>query len=100
MEQRGCEPARHDHTSYQVVAHINRLRRIEGQIRGVQLMVEEGRACLDVVTQLQAISAATDKVADQLVDEHIRGLVTHMVGEPRADDVSELFSVLGRARRR
>ena len=42
-----------------------RLRRMEGQVRGVQKMIEEGRYCVDIVTQLQAISAAADRVRMQ-----------------------------------
>ena len=52
-----------------------RLRRIEGQVRGVQGMVEEDRWCVDVITQISAIQAALDKVALGLLDEHARHCV-------------------------
>lgn len=47
-----------------------RLRRIEGQVRGVERMVEEDRYCIDVVTQITAIQAALDKVALNLLEDH------------------------------
>ena len=47
-----------------------RLRRIEGQVRGVQGMVEDDRYCIDILTQISAIQAALDKVALGLMDEH------------------------------
>ncbi len=48
-------------------ALLMRLRRMEGQVRGVQKMIEEGRYCVDIVTQLQAISAAADKVSQHVL---------------------------------
>ena len=53
-------------------ALLNRLRRIEGQVRGVERMVEEDRYCIDVLTQISAIQAALDKVALGLLDGHAR----------------------------
>ena len=79
---------------------LRRLRRIEGQVRGVQRMVEEDRYCIDIVTQLQAITAAADKVAQQVLEEHIRGRVSDAIRERRGDDaISELMDVLGKAMR-
>jgi len=49
---------------------LKRLRRIEGQVRGVEKMVEEDRYCIDVVTQITAIQAALDKVALGLLEDH------------------------------
>jgi CsoR family transcriptional regulator, copper-sensing transcriptional repressor len=78
-----------------------RLRRMEGQVRGVQKMIEEGRYCLDVVAQLQAISAAADKVAQQVLEGHIRGCVSDAIREQRGDEaITELMDVLGKAIRR
>ena len=51
---------------------LNRLRRLEGQIRGVQRMIEEGQDCADVITQLSACKAALDKVGYRLVVAGIR----------------------------
>ena len=79
---------------------LRRLRRVEGQVRGVQRMIEEDRYCIDIVTQLQAITAAADKVAQQVLEEHIRGCVSDAIRERRGDDaITELMDVLGKAMR-
>jgi DNA-binding FrmR family transcriptional regulator len=89
------------HFSYEQDALLARLRRIEGQVRGVQRMVEEGRYCLDIVTQIQAITAAADKVSQQVLEEHIRGCVADAIKDQQGDEaISELMTVLGRAMRR
>ena len=54
---------------------LKRLRRVEGQVRGVQGMVDDDRYCIDVLTQISAIQAALDKVALGLLDEHARRCV-------------------------
>jgi DNA-binding FrmR family transcriptional regulator len=55
--------------------YVNRLRRIEGQIRGLQRMVEEDTYCIDVLTQVSAATKALQGVALGLVDEHLRHCV-------------------------
>ena len=91
----------HQHFSYDQDALLARLRRIEGQVRGVQRMVEEGRYCLDIVTQIQAITAAADKVSQQVLEEHIRGCVADAINDQHGNEaISELMTVLGRAMRR
>ncbi|GAC1321333.1 MAG: metal-sensitive transcriptional regulator [Thermoleophilaceae bacterium] len=50
---------------------LKRLRRIEGQVRGIQKMVEEDRYCIDVLQQASAVTAAIDKVALGLLNEHV-----------------------------
>ena len=57
-----------------------RLKRVEGQVRGVEKMVEDDRYCIDVLTQISAIQAALDKVALGLMDDHARHCV---IGGPR-----------------
>ena len=54
-----------------------RLRRIEGQVRGLQRMVEDDTYCIDVLTQVAAASKALQKVAVHLLDEHLRHCVIH-----------------------
>ena len=54
---------------------VKRLRRVEGQVRGVERMVDEERYCIDVVTQITAIQAALDKVALGLLEEHAQHCV-------------------------
>ena len=53
-------------------ALLNRLRRIEGQVRGLQRMIEEGRDCVDVVTQLAAVRAALDRAGQHIVTASLR----------------------------
>jgi DNA-binding FrmR family transcriptional regulator len=72
-------------------ALLKRLRRIEGQVRGVERMVEEDRYCIDVVTQVTAIQAALDKVALELLSDH----AAHCVAGGAADgDQAELTEEL------
>lgn len=89
------------HYQHETAALLTRLRRMEGQVRGVQKMIEEGRYCVDIVTQLQAIAAAADKVAEQVLEGHIRGCVADAIREQRGDEaITELMTVLGKAIRR
>ncbi|HEX4980648.1 MAG TPA: metal-sensitive transcriptional regulator [Ilumatobacteraceae bacterium] len=61
-----------------------RLRRIEGQVRGLQRMIETDEYCIDVLTQLSSVTAALQSVAVGLVDEHLRHCV--MEAATRGDD--------------
>src|SRR3954447_3708918 len=70
---------------------INRLRRVEGQVRGIQRMVDEERYCIDVLTQISAAQAALDKVALELLDDHARHCV---VGGRRGGAPEELTDKL------
>ena len=80
---------------------INRLRRIEGQVRGIERMVDEDRYCIDVVTQISAIQAALDKVALGLLDQHTRHCVAEGHGEGRPEELSdELMGAVARLMRR
>ncbi|MFR9675912.1 metal-sensitive transcriptional regulator [Streptomyces sp. TR02-1] len=58
-------------------AHLRRLRRIEGQIRGLQRMVEEDVYCIDILTQVSASTKALQSFALQLLEEHLRHCVAH-----------------------
>lgn len=79
---------------------LNRLRRIQGQVGGVERMVEDDRYCIDVLTQISAIQAALDKVALGLLDEHTRHCVMGAEGEDRAEKTEELMAAIGRLMRR
>jgi DNA-binding FrmR family transcriptional regulator len=78
-----------------------RLRRIEGQVRGIERMVEDDRYCIDVLTQIAAAQAALDKVALGLLDGHARHCVIggHAQGEPE-ELTDELMAAVGRLLRR
>ena len=80
---------------------LNRLRRIEGQVRGVERMVDEERYCIDVITQISAIQAALDKVALGLVDDHARHCVIGgAAGGDSKELTDELMGAVGRLMRR
>jgi DNA-binding FrmR family transcriptional regulator len=81
-------------------ALLNRLRRIEGQVRGVQGMVEDDRYCIDVLTQINAITAALDKVALELLDDHARHCVMDADGDDKLDKTDELMAAVARLMRR
>ena len=70
---------------------VTRLRRIEGQARGIQRLVDEEAYCLDVLQQVEALTAAADQVALLLLEDHIDGCLTHAIetgqGQPYVDEV-------------
>ena len=78
---------------------IDRLRRIEGQVRGISKMVDEDRYCIDVVTQIQAVRAAITRVEKELLKAHVAHCVEHAIrsGDAREQrkKVAELIEVLG-----
>ena len=83
---------------------VTRLRRIEGQARGIQRLVDEEAYCLDVLQQVEALTAAADQVALLLVEDHIDGCLTHAIesgqGRPYVDEVMTVVRrAMGRRRR-
>jgi len=80
-----------------------RLRRIEGQIRGVQKMVDEDRYCIDIVTQIAAVRAALRRVEEEILRDHVSHCVEHAIASgDRADQrqkISELMAVISRSDR-
>jgi DNA-binding FrmR family transcriptional regulator len=80
---------------------LNRLRRIEGQVRGVERMVEEDRYCIDIVTQISAVQAALDKVALGLLDDHAAHCIIGGAADQAPEELKdELMSAVGRLMRR
>ncbi len=77
-------------------ALINRLSRIEGQIRGIRGMVERDAYCADIVTQVSAVSAALGSFNKELLGEHIRSCVVSDVKEGGGEKVDELIELLGK----
>ncbi len=75
---------------------INRLNRIEGQIRGVRGMVEKDAYCTDVLTQASAVKAALDAFMRELLSEHIRTCVTEDLQAGKAETAEELIETLKR----
>jgi DNA-binding FrmR family transcriptional regulator len=79
---------------------LKRLKRVEGQVRGVQGMVAEERYCIDVLTQIAAVQAALDKVALGLMDDHARHCVISGPGELKEERTEELMAAVARLMRR
>jgi CsoR family transcriptional regulator, copper-sensing transcriptional repressor len=79
---------------------LKRLRRIEGQVRGIEGMVDDDRYCIDVLTQISAVQAALDKVALGLLDDHARVCVMGAEPGDQADKTDELMAAVGRLMRR
>ncbi|HEU5062013.1 MAG TPA: metal-sensitive transcriptional regulator [Solirubrobacterales bacterium] len=89
----------HDHPGYieNKEKVKNRLRRISGQIGGIERMVEEERYCIDILTQISAAQAAMDKVALALLDEHTRHCVVGAsTPEAREEKTEEMMEAVGR----
>ena len=61
--------------------YAKRLRRIEGQVRGIAKMIDEDKYCIDVLTQISAVNSALQSVALGLLDEHLGHCVSHAVAE-------------------
>ena len=90
----------HDATKKSVAA---RLKRIEGQVRGVLRMVEQDRYCVDVLTQVSAVRAALHKVEEQILRDHVSNCVAgaFVSGNPveQRHKVEELVDTIGRMTR-
>lgn len=81
---------------------VGRLNRIEGQVRGIAKMVAEGRYCIDILTQLQAVRAALGKVESAILKEHlgrcVEGAITSGDAADQRAKVNELIQLLERSR--
>ncbi len=81
-------------------ALLKRLRRMEGQVRGLQQMIETDRYCLDIVQQINALSSAAREVALLLMEDHLRGCVDAAIKEDQGEAaVKEMITVLRKAMR-
>ncbi len=75
----------------------DRLRRIEGQVRGLQRMVDDDTYCIDILTQMSSITAALKAVGMGLLDGHVRHCVTESIEQGRGDEkVEELMAAVAR----
>ncbi len=82
-------------------ALMARLRKIEGQAKGIQEMVETDRYCIDIVQQLSALSAAADEVAMLILESHIEGCVSNAIREHHGEEhIQELMRTIRKAVRR
>ena len=79
--------------------HLKRLRRIEGQVRGLQRMVEQDKYCIDILTQVSAATKALQAFSLELLDQHLHGCVREAVargGEEADEKVREASAAIGR----
>ena len=90
----------HDHpvtprTDAEKQAVVNRLKRIEGQVRGIQKMIEDDRYCVDILVQISAINAALKKVGYQVAERHMKHCVSDAVhsgeGEAAVDELIQIM---------
>ena len=80
---------------------LQRMRKIEGQARGIQRMIEDNRYCPEIIQQLTALSHAADEVALLLLQDHIEGCVVEAIREERGEEmIRELMNVIRRSTRR
>ena len=82
---------------------LNRLKRVEGQVRGIARMVEEDRYCIDILTQVQAVRAALARVENELLKDHlghcIEGAIVSGDKEEQRRKAAELIELLERTTR-
>jgi DNA-binding FrmR family transcriptional regulator len=77
--------------------YLNRLRRVEGQVRGLQRLVDRNAYCPEVLTQVSAVTKALESVALGLLDEHIRCCVTHAAASGNAQRTDFMVTEASRA---
>jgi DNA-binding FrmR family transcriptional regulator len=76
---------------------VSRLNKMEGQVRGIRRMVEEDRYCVDVLQQIASLRSAADAVAGILLEDHIRGCVSHGIRSGEGDaHIGEVMEVIRR----
>jgi DNA-binding FrmR family transcriptional regulator len=78
-----------------------RMKKIEGQAKGIQQMIEGDRYCIDIIQQLTALSAAADTVSLKILESHIKGCVSNAILQDDSDEyIKELMATIRKAIRR
>src|SRR5438876_5370030 len=81
-------------------ALVKRLHRVEGQVRGIERMVEDDRYCIDILTQIGAVSTALESLAFEILDDHVTHCVTHAIAsgntKEAATKTAELLAAVQR----
>ena len=94
-------PIRHHPYITDKSALITRMKRIEGQTKSIQRMIDGDRYCIDIVQQLSALSSAADEVALLILQSHIEGCVTDAIREQRGEEyIKELLTTIRKAMKR
>ena len=74
--------------------NLSSIRRIEGQVRGVQQMIDDKRYCIDIVNQIKAIKSALSRVESQILEKHLRSCVTQVLNKKEMEEkITELVKV-------
>ena len=92
MECECCRTKMRDESEKKAL--LNRLSRIEGQIRGISRMIDEDAYCIDVITQINAVSGALSSLTKIILEDHIRTCVATDVREGRTEKLDELTETL------
>ena len=80
---------------------LARMKKVEGQAKGVQRMIEDDRYCIDIIQQITALVAAADEVALLILEDHIEGCVANAIREQHGEGhMKELMETLRKAMRR
>jgi len=83
--------------------NLDALRRIEGQVRGLQKMIEEKRYCIDILTQISAVNAALFRVQDKILERHLNGCLKSAIKSPsegeKQEKIDEIFELLKKFRK-
>jgi DNA-binding FrmR family transcriptional regulator len=82
---------------------VKRLSKIEGQVRGIARMVEEKRYCIDIITQIEAVRAALQRVEEEVLKDHVAHCVDHAIASgnkaAQRQKIAELMDVFARSKR-
>ena len=80
---------------------LTRMKRIAGQAKGIQQMIEEERYCIDIIQQLSAISAAADNLSLIILESHINGCISDAIRHENSEQyIKELMTTIGKAIKR
>ncbi len=80
---------------------LTRMKKIEGQARGIQRMIEDGRYCIDIVQQLTALTSAVDEVSMLILENHIEGCVADAIRDQHGEAyIKELMRTIRKAIKR
>lgn len=94
MEDMSCHERKKHRSDEELKPLMNRLNRIEGQVRGVKKMLAEDAYCTDILTQVAAINAALNSFNRELLAEHMRTCVVSDIREGKDDTVEDLLKTL------
>ncbi|MFC3419350.1 metal-sensing transcriptional repressor [Salinicoccus hispanicus] len=95
MDEHLHEFATEPRTSDEKIKMQNRLKRIEGQVRGIQKMIDEDRYCIDILIQISAIQSALKNVGYSVTERHMKHCVTDAIEKGEgAESIEELMAVL------